>query len=136
MSKNQILVSVSLAAMISNTACIAAPAPKSSSSPGLALKALGFICGSIVGVPVSVVRNPIIEEKYGKEQLSCGSEQPRVTVPAGIFYFPFALATGVVEAPFSAVKHSWQNADHPFSKEQFSLGDNKKEATPGEDSKP
>ncbi|MBX9724477.1 MAG: hypothetical protein K2X81_23910 [Candidatus Obscuribacterales bacterium] len=88
-------------------------------------KTIGFCIGSIVGIPVCCVRKPIDEEKYGVGQMTHDSDDARVKIPAKIFYFPMAAASGILEAPFSSVKNSWQNRDEPFSKAQFSLGEEK-----------
>lgn len=87
------------------------------------LKVLGFVTGCAVGVPVSVVRNPISEEKWSIDNWTGDNkDKPRVTVPAGLFWAPFAVIDGVILAPFSAVKYSAKNFNKPFSKEQFGLG--------------
>lgn len=85
-------------------------------------RALGVVCGTIVGTPVNVIRRPIAEEKYGIRSMVKDTEKKRLTIPAAIFYFPFAVTVGVLESPASALKRSVLNADKPFSKEQFSLG--------------
>lgn len=100
---------------------LAAVSAKNSSNPSFPAKLAGVLLGSVVGVPICVFRKPIDEEKYGTEQLSCGSTEPKVRVPAASLYFPFAVVIGVLEAPFSSLKHSCQNFNQPFSKEQFSL---------------
>jgi hypothetical protein len=103
-------------------------AKTNTSSASLAKKTLGFIAGSIGGIPVSMVRNPVYEEKWSVDNWTGDNkDKPRVTVPASIFFAPFAVADGILLSPFSAVKRSWQNKDNPFSKEQFSLGEIKHE---------
>ena len=88
------------------------------------VKVLGFVSGCAVGVPVNLVRDPIIEEKWTVNNWTGdNSGKPRVTVPAGIFWAPFALIDGVILAPFSAVKYSAKSFNDPFSKDQFSLGE-------------
>jgi hypothetical protein len=88
------------------------------------VKVLGFVTGCAVGVPVNLVRDPIIEEKWTVNNWTGdNSGKPRVTVPAGIFWAPFALIDGVILAPFSAVKYSAKSFNDPFSKDQFSLGE-------------
>lgn len=98
-----------------------ANAKTQSKDSSLLSRVAGFLCGTACGIPICAVRKPIDEEKYGTEQLSCGSDESKVKVPAALFYLPFATVTGVLEAPCSSLKHSWQNFDKPFSKEQFSL---------------
>lgn len=97
---------------------------KNSGLKAFPVKVLGFVSGCAVGVPVNLVRDPIIEEKWTVNNWTGdNSGKPRVTVPAGIFWAPFALIDGVILAPFSAVKYSAKSFNEPFSKDQFSLGE-------------
>jgi len=107
------------------TARAAAPAKtKGKSTASLPKKAIGFVVGSLVGLPVCIVRNPVSEEKWSIDNWTGDNkDKPRVTIPAGIAYSPFAVIDGILLSPFSSLKHSWQNFDEPFSKEQFSLGE-------------
>ena len=98
------------------------PSLTQGSKASLPKKALGLVVGAIVGTPVCVVRKTIDEEKYGINGMIGTSDKKSAQVAAGIFWAPFALFTGTVESPVYATIHSL-NADEPFSKEQFSLGD-------------
>jgi hypothetical protein len=106
------------------TAIASAPSKsKVKSTASLPKKAFGFVIGTLVGVPVCMVRNPVSEEKWSVDNWTGDNkDKPRVAIPAGIAYSPFALVDGILLSPFSSLKHSWQNFDEPFSKEQFSLG--------------
>ena len=86
------------------------------------IQALGVVAGVVVGVPVSMIRRPFEEEKYGIAQMA-GDNGLRAKIPAAIFYFPFAVVSGAFEAPWYAINDSVVNYDKPFSKEQFSLVD-------------
>ena len=94
---------------------------KSASNVSFPKKVLGVVVGTVVGIPVCLVRRPYINEKYGVSQLTGDSDQPRVMVPAALWYVGFATAAGVFEAPWVAFTNSFANADKPFSKAQFSL---------------
>jgi len=69
------------------------------------------------------VRQPIHEEKYGIFSTAGAKAPPKKSVPAAVFYAPFALVSGLIEAPFYAFNNSVVNYDRPFSKEQFSIND-------------
>ena len=86
-------------------------------------KLLGIIAGVVVGTPVSAVRKSIDEEKHGISDMCGYNNKARAVIPAAVFLAPFMLVTGVLEAPFYALNNSLVNHAKPFSKEQFSLGD-------------
>jgi hypothetical protein len=101
-----------------------APAPSSSSTLSLwSKRAAGVIAGIAVGIPVCVVRQPIHEEKYGVSQTAGKKARSRKTIPYALVYAPFAVVSGLIEAPFYALNNSLVNYDKPFSKEQFSITD-------------
>ncbi len=102
------------------------PNKKSSRSSSLPMKVVGVVSGFVIGTPVCAVRKPIAEEKYGVNQMVNDDPKGRHLFPFAVFWAPFALITGVLEAPFSAAKISCQNYDNPFSKEQFGLIDSVK----------
>jgi hypothetical protein len=81
------------------------------------------LTGIVVGIPVCAVRQPIHEEKYGISQTAGEKARPRKTIPYALIYAPFAVVSGLIEAPFYALNNSLINYDKPFSKEQFSLTD-------------
>jgi hypothetical protein len=95
----------------------------SNSVEQLPVKALGFLVGSVVGIPVCAVRSTIYDEKYTIRQWTGDSDQKKLTIPAGVFWAPFAVFTGVGSSPLLAIKHSGKKFNAPFSKGQFSLGD-------------
>ena len=104
-----------------------APATVSNGSPvtkphkSLFLKAISIIPATLIGTPVNWVKKPIDEEKYTIGQATNDSHNPKQTVSAGILWAPFAMITGVLEAPFFALDNALRNCDQPFSKAQFSL---------------
>lgn len=69
------------------------------------------------------VRQPIHEEKYYISQTAGEKTRPRKTIPYAIINAPFALVSGLIEAPFFALNNSIVNYDKPFSKAQFSITD-------------
>ncbi len=132
MSKNKILyiaaiwlilVSDSLAiANSSDTTSTNLPATTPSSPKTSCPKQiLGVTTGIIVGTPVNMIRRPIDEEKYGINQIDKENHQPRVVIPSLIFWAPFSVVIGIMEAPFFALNNSLVNHNKSFSKEQFSL---------------
>jgi hypothetical protein len=112
-----------------STTSTANPASTRGTKASLPKKALGLVFGAVVGTPVCVVRKTIDEEKYGINGMIGTTNKKSAQVAAGIFWAPFALFTGTVESPVYSAIHSL-NADEPFSKEQFSLGDVKPKAPP------
>jgi len=92
-------------------------------SPGrLPLYLVGIATGACVGMPISLVRRTVWEEKQGIQGL-CGDSKNKVAiVSAGAFWLPFSVFLGAAEAPVMGPVNSLRNYDKPFSKEQFSLG--------------
>jgi len=82
-----------------------------------------MLIGIVVGIPICAVRQPIHEEKYGVYQTAGKKARPRKTIPYAVIYAPFALVSGLIEAPFYALNNSIVNCDKPFSKQQFSITD-------------
>ncbi len=88
----------------------------------LPLYLAGIAAGACLGMPVSLVRRTIWEEKQGIQGL-CGDSTNKVAiVSAGAFWLPFSAFLGAVEAPVMGPVNSLRNYDKPFSKDQFSLG--------------
>jgi hypothetical protein len=108
------------------TAKQSSASPKSSSLPK---RAIGVIVGIFVGIPVCAVRQPIHEEKYGIFSLAGAKAPPKKSVPYALLYAPFAVVSGLIEAPFYAFNNSCVNYDRPFSKEQFSITDREEPLT-------
>ena len=82
----------------------------------------GIITGTIVGVPVNLVRRTIWEEKLGIKGLCGDSTNKFAQVSAGAFWLPFSLFLAGCETPVCSPVTSLRYYDKPFSKEQFSLG--------------
>lgn len=107
-------------------------AGKGKSSSALAsfpLRLIGVAAGFAIGTPICGIRKPIDEEKYGVDDMTGGSDKKRTVIPAKIFWAPFAVVSGALEAPFFAFNNALVNYDKPFSKEQFSLGAKETEAS-------
>lgn len=82
----------------------------------------GIATGACVGMPISLVRRFIWEEKQGIQGL-CGDSKNKVAIlSAGAFWLPFSAFLGAGEAPVMGPVNSLRHYDKPFSKEQFSLG--------------
>lgn len=130
MSKNKIFYIAAAGLLLSSASLLPASASDpaiSSQSAGPFFRAkqvLGACAGAAIGLPVCFIRKPIDEEKYGIAQMTSDSHKRRLIIPAALFWAPFAAAAGILEAPFCAGTNSLANFDKPFSKEQFSLGDN------------
>jgi hypothetical protein len=90
---------------------------------GLGKRIAGVAAGLVVGIPVSAVRQPLHEEKYGISQTAGEKARPRKSIPWAVLYSPFALVSGLIEAPFYALDNCLVNSDRPFSKAQMSIGD-------------
>lgn len=110
------------------TSPAAAPAPSTSSSKKsfsigrLPVFIAGVATGAFVGMPISLVRRFIWEEKQGIQGLVGDSTNKAAIVSAGAFWLPFSALLGCSEAPVMGPVNSIKNYDKPFSKEQFSLG--------------
>jgi hypothetical protein len=98
-------------------------APTNSTS--LPARMFGAAAGLIVGIPVCAVRRPIAGENYGIDSTAGRHSEPRKKIPAAFLYAPCAIVTGLIESPFYALNNSLVNFNKPFSKEQFSLVDEK-----------
>lgn len=57
----------------------------------------------VIGTPVCVVRRTKYEEWYGVNGMVGDSAGKGKRVAAGIFWFPFAVLTGICEAPVDAL---------------------------------
>ena len=106
-------------------------AASSTKAPGnwasLPKKTIAFLVGAVVGTPICAVRKSIDEAKDGTHGMVGETDKKQLIIPATLFWLPFAVVTGTLEAPCYAVINSLENADKPFSKEQFSLGEMKPE---------
>lgn len=97
--------------------------PKSSSSKAsIPTRILGAVVGAFVGTPICFVRRSISDEKEGIRGIIGDTDNKVALVSAGAFWLPLGVATGFLEAPCYSFKHSMCHTDKPFSKEQFSLG--------------
>jgi hypothetical protein len=94
----------------------------SSPKPSIPKRVLGAIVGTVVGTPVCIARRILWDEKDGIRGIVGDTSNKVAIVSAGAFWLPFSITTGCVEAPCYSFKHSMCNTDKPFSKEQFSLG--------------
>lgn len=83
---------------------------------------LGFVAGSLVGTPICVVRKFKDEEVNGIEGTVGKDANVVVKAGAALFWMPMSMFATALEAPVFAIKNSWM-AEEPFSKEQFSLGE-------------
>jgi hypothetical protein len=95
---------------------------KSSPSASVPKRVLGTVIGTFVGTPICAVRRIAYNEKYGLHGMIGDADNKLAIVSAGAFWMPFSVVIGAVEAPCYSFKHSLCNNDKPFSKEQFSLG--------------
>ncbi len=95
----------------------------SSSKASVPARILGAIVGTVVGTPVCMVRRTIWDTKDGIRGIVGETDNKLAIYSAGAFWFPFGMTSGVLSGPFYSFKHSMCNTDKPFSKEQFSLGD-------------
>jgi hypothetical protein len=95
---------------------------KSFSLARLPVYIAGIATGAAVGMPISLVRRCIWEEKQGIQGLVGDSQNKVAIVSAGVFWLPFSAFLGAAEAPVMGPVNSLKNYDKPFSKEQFSLG--------------
>ncbi|MBU6454249.1 MAG: hypothetical protein KGS72_20900 [Cyanobacteria bacterium REEB67] len=100
-------------------------AGSSASNASLPSRIFGAAAGIIVGIPVCAVRRPIAGENYGIDSTAGRHSEPRKKIPAAFLYAPCAIVTGLIESPFYALNNSLVNFNKPFSKEQFSLVDEK-----------
>jgi hypothetical protein len=98
---------------------------KTDARHSLPTKIAGAAAGIIVGVPASVIRKPIDEEKYGINSMVGKTKKGRTTIPTGMLYSPFALISGTLEAPFFALNRTIVNFNKPFSKAELSLTESK-----------
>jgi hypothetical protein len=99
------------------------PQPKSDFSVlSIPKYTVGVIAGTIVGVPVNLVRRTIWEEKLGIKGLCGDSTNKFAQASAGAFWLPFSLFLAGCETPVCSPVTSLRYYDKPFSKEQFSLG--------------
>jgi hypothetical protein len=82
----------------------------------------GCIAGTMVGIPVCVVRRSKFEDWYAAHNMvgDDGNKALRVTLKA--LWCPVAVITGVCEAPADGTMNAIRNSSKPFSKDQFSLG--------------
>jgi hypothetical protein len=106
----------------SNSQVPATSKPGGPVNSSLPKRALGLVCGTVVGTPVCVVRKSIDEEAYAVNGMVSDTSKKKARMLAGFFWLPFAVFTGAVEAPVFAARNSLK-AEEPFSKEQFSLSD-------------
>jgi hypothetical protein len=97
-------------------------AKKSFSIGQLPVYLAGIATGAAVGMPVSLVRRSIWEEKQGIQGLCGDSKNKLAIISAGAFWLPFSAFLGAAEAPVMGPVNSLKNYDKPFSKDQFSLG--------------
>jgi hypothetical protein len=89
---------------------------------GLGKKLAGIVAGVFVGTAANDIRKPVDEEKLALNDLGGAKKQnPKFTVPFGIFWAPFAGVQGLLEAPFYALDNALVHSDAPFSKQQLSL---------------
>ncbi len=95
---------------------------KSASAASAPKRVLGTVIGTFVGTPICAVRRIAYNEKYGLHGMIGDTDNKLAIVSAGTFWLPFSVVIGVAEAPCYSFKHSICNNDKPFSKEQFSLG--------------
>lgn len=117
------------AANNSSSSSTSANSKKSSSSSStfslsdLPKKALGFLTGCVVGIPVCCVRNTIYDEKYAVKNWTGDTDVTRLKILTGVVWAPFAASEACGVSPLLAMKHSAQHFNEPFSKAQFGLGD-------------
>ena len=135
---NRTIASLALAMLLlGNTAASAAddpkatpaPAAKTSSSAGsdgigkYPARALSFILGAAVGIPVAIVKKTPGEVMTATKDLVGETDNPFILVPAGIvFGVPAGLLSGTLLGTFVGAKNALFS-DEPFSKESFSLDD-------------
>jgi hypothetical protein len=98
-------------------------AKPSSGIAAIPKKAIGFVCGAAVGMPVSLVRRVIDEDKEGIKGMVGDTDNKFQRVTAGSFWLPFSMLLGACEAPVYGPLNSLSNVNRPFSKEQLGLGD-------------
>lgn len=112
------LASAALFAM----SCPFAVAGGSSKAAAAPLRIVGLVSGFTIGTPISIARRVVHQEKSGTRGIAGETTNPALLIPAGTFWFPFAIFSGVCEGPVYAFRNSYM-AEKPFSREQFSLGD-------------
>jgi hypothetical protein len=104
----------------------AAPSASSAKKPfslgRLPVYVAGIAAGAAVGMPISLVRRFVWEEKQGIQGLVGDSKNKAAVATAGAFWLPFSAFLGAAEAPVMGPVNSLRNYDKPFSKAQFSLG--------------
>ena len=83
----------------------------------------GCIAGTFVGIPVCMVRRSKFENWYAVHSMvgNTGNKAARVTLR--VLWAPFAVITGVCEAPADGTVNAIRYSSKPFSKDQFSLGE-------------
>ena len=126
-----------MVALASTCAIISAPPSLADSSTAsnnsslkkspLLVRMAAVVVGATVGTPVCLVRKFSANVNEGAHQFSesiVGEEKAKVLlVPSAVIWSPFAAMLAMVEAPWQATANACQ-AKEPFSKEQFSLGEN------------
>jgi hypothetical protein len=117
------LLSLSVAPVLADSTASQTNAQKSSSNKSVPTRILGAIVGTFVGTPVCFIRRSVWDEKEGVRGIVGDTNNKLAVVSAGAFWLPFGITTGLLEAPCYSFKHSMCNTDKPFSKEQFSLGE-------------
>jgi len=99
------------------------PAKKTPANVPFHKKFVSFLAGTVVGVPVCMVRRSKYEDWYAVHGMVGDSDNKLARATLGTLWFPFAVVTGVCEAPFDGAINAFRNTDKPFSKDQFSLGE-------------
>ncbi len=89
----------------------------------LPFKSVAFAVGAVVGTPICMARKIVDEEKDGIKGCVGDTDKQHMRIIAGMFWLPFAATVGAAEAPVYSTINSLVNADKPFSKDQFSLGE-------------
>jgi hypothetical protein len=86
-------------------------------------RAVSFILGAAVGIPVAIVRKTPGEVVTATKDLVGETDNPFILVPAGmVFGVPAGLLSGTLLGTFVGAKNALFS-DEPFSKESFSLDD-------------
>lgn len=84
-----------------------------------------FLVGAVGGVPIAMVRKTV---KGATDTAKIGLEDRKykwlMIVPTFVLGVPLAAVGGFIDGPFCSLHNAWvYSADHPFSKEAFSLGE-------------
>ena len=87
------------------------------------LRAPGFSAGVLVGTPIAILRQcsgNVLNATRGQWE---SNKNPILLVPALCLGVPGGVLSGFLDGVWVGPANAWVNADKPFSKESFSLGE-------------